>query len=107
MPSQETAHRIHKTLNIVERVTKIDVTSEEGRASAMAIPTSEHQHDTHPLLVKIMKLLSVPPDPDLYHRLSDDRVGLHKLIRLQEEFGEDDAERAVDECQVSLVCHMA
>ncbi|ERF70995.1 hypothetical protein EPUS_03274 [Endocarpon pusillum Z07020] len=60
----------------------------------MAILTSEHQHNTHPLLVKIMKLLSVPPDPDLYQRLSDDRVGLHKLIRLEEEFGEDDAGKA-------------
>lgn len=106
MSSQGTVHRIHKILNIVERVTKIDVTSEEGRASAMAILASEHQHNTHPLLVKIMEVLSVPPDPDLYHRLSDDRVGLHTLIRLEEEFGEDDAEKAVNECRVSLSCQM-
>ncbi|KAF7505400.1 hypothetical protein GJ744_000946 [Endocarpon pusillum] len=52
MSSQETVYRIHNILNIVERVTKIDVTSEEGRASAMAILTSEHQHNTHLLLAK-------------------------------------------------------
>lgn len=106
MHSQETFRRTHATINTVERVTKTDVTSKEGRASAIAILTSEHQHIKHPLIASIMKLFSVPPNAQLHHCLPDDRLGLHKMIRLEEEFGEDDADNAVDECQVSLIRQM-